>query len=121
MYAHFSEDLNNQGENLTWYWLLRTMQGADMLPEIEKGVLKHVITNNGFMKDSLFCEYAYMLNFKNNSLEFYNGYQSSGKLDKDGNTKYDKCKKVGKIEFKVIYEKTVEELMKIVEGFYEEK
>ena len=62
-----------------WYCLLRNLQGN--FDEYQK-----LIDNNEettifmtdsvlFIKDSLFCEYAYIINLDDEVLEFYEGYQ----------------------------------------------
>ena len=55
-----------------WYCLLREAQGN---PNVYKHGLKYMVDNQGFIKDSLFCEYAYIINLDTNSLEFYVGFQ----------------------------------------------
>jgi len=56
-----------------WYCLLRESQGhlANML---DLGVY---IDNASFMLDSLFCEWAYVVNLDNGTLEVYRGFQTS--------------------------------------------
>ena len=39
-----------------------------------------VSKNNDFIKNSLFCEFAYVINFDNMTLEFYNGYQKKSQI-----------------------------------------
>jgi hypothetical protein len=60
-----------------WYCLLRNIQGVPSLTEILKGKLKHGFFANDFIKDSLFCEYAYVINLDDNTVEFYKGFQTS--------------------------------------------
>ena len=57
-----------------WYCLLRKSQGE---PDAYKNGLKYMIKNNDFIKDSLFCEYAYIINLDTNCLEFWVGFQST--------------------------------------------
>jgi hypothetical protein len=56
-----------------WYCLLREAQGslAPWLDE-ELGVM---IDSKGFLLDSLFCEYAYIVNLDDETFEFYRGFQ----------------------------------------------
>jgi len=56
------------------YCLFRKIQDSWM-PEILKGELKHFTFNDNFIKESLFCEYAYVINLDTMKLEFYDGYQ----------------------------------------------
>ena len=55
-----------------WYCLLRNTQG-DL--NVYKNGLRYMIDNNDSIKDSLFCEYAYIINLDTNCLEFYIGFQ----------------------------------------------
>lgn len=55
-----------------WYCLLRNAQGELMA---YKEGLKYMIDNGGFIKDSLFCEYGYIINLDTCMLEFWAGYQ----------------------------------------------
>lgn len=55
-----------------WYCLLRNAQG-DL--DAYKNGLKYMIDNCGFIKDSLLCEYAYIINLDTEQLEFWVGYQ----------------------------------------------
>jgi hypothetical protein len=57
------------------YCLFRKIQGEDWIKEVYNGELEHYIFNNNFIKDSLFCEYAYIINLDTMMLEFYNGFQ----------------------------------------------
>lgn len=56
-----------------WYCLLRNAQGN---PDVYKHGLKYMIDNQNFIYDSLFCEYAYIINLDTNCLEFYIGFQN---------------------------------------------
>ncbi|WWC92128.1 uncharacterized protein L201_007082 [Kwoniella dendrophila CBS 6074] len=47
-----------------WYTLLRGVQGANCLPHILDGSLKHLIDNTDFEQDGLFCEWSYWINFE---------------------------------------------------------
>ena len=116
-YQKYSENPNNM-EKVNWYWLLKKMQGAIKFKEIAEGDLQHVIVNNGFMKDGLSCEYAYMVNFKTNKLEFFTGGTARRNKDRNGLSVYSKCKKVGALSFKRIKSESVDDLMKIVKEFY---
>jgi len=72
-YCQFSNSgVVNGGD---WYSLLRNIHGADYLDAILRGKLEHVFDDIGFIKDSLFCEYAYILNLDELTLDFYRGFQ----------------------------------------------
>ena len=77
----------SSGEITEWYSLLREVQGVNTLIEIASGNLKHLIDNKEFIKESLFCEYAYVINLTTMKLEMYEGFQKKGKG-------YGSCKKV---------------------------
>ena len=55
-----------------WYCLLREAQGE---PNAYKNGLRYMIDSHEFIKDSLFCEYAYIIDLNTNKLEFYVGFQ----------------------------------------------
>lgn len=57
-----------------WYCVLRNAQGD--LDAFKKG-LRYMIEYGNFIKDSLWCEYGYIINLDDNALEFYIGYQST--------------------------------------------
>jgi hypothetical protein len=71
--------VGNQSEN-DWYCLLRAAQGT---PSVYDTKLKYMIDDKNFIKDSLFCEYAYIINLDSKMLEFYVGFQ-----DKNQNNRY---------------------------------
>ena len=57
----------------TWYQLLRNLQG-EIKPYID-GSVNHMIDSSNFIKDSLFCEYVYIVNLDSMELEIFKGYQ----------------------------------------------
>ena len=57
-----------------WYCLLREAQGS---PESYASDLKYMIDSKEFIKDSLFCEYAYIINLDTEKVEFYIGFQNT--------------------------------------------
>lgn len=57
------------------YCLFREIQGSDWLNEVYTGELEDYTLDNKFIKESLFCEYAYVINLDTMKLEFYNGFQ----------------------------------------------
>lgn len=57
------------------YCLFRNIQGADWIYEVYRGNLNDYTLDNNFIRDSLFCEYAYVINLDTMKLEFYCGFQ----------------------------------------------
>jgi len=74
---------NNKGEEWTWYSLLRGSQGNIDCYLSEKN-LKYMIDNRDFLYESLFCEYAYIINLDTNMFEFYTGFNE----DKNAEGRY---------------------------------
>lgn len=64
----------DDGELDNWYVLLREAQGD--ISVYEKG-LKYMIDNNDFVYDSLFCEWAYIINIDTGILEIYRGFNKN--------------------------------------------
>lgn len=58
-----------------WYCLLRNAQGK--LDEYVK--CGYMLAGNDFITDSLFCEYAYILNLDRGVVEFYKGFNKNPK------------------------------------------
>lgn len=86
-----------------WYALLRDWQGIQTLEGIADGQLRHLPESVSFIQDSLFCEYAYLLDLDRNVLEFWEGFQRS---PQEGNPfgasrigEYYPCAKVGEVAF----------------------
>ena len=57
----------------TYYQLLRKLQGT-LKPYIE-GKVKIMIDSESFLKDSLFCEWAYIINLDEEVLEVWKGFR----------------------------------------------
>lgn len=81
-----------------WYCLLRETQGN---LNVYKNGLGYMIDSGEFIKDSLFCEYAYIINLDTNCLEFWVGFQDKpcegnryGTETSDNMGKYYPCKMV---------------------------
>lgn len=58
-----------------WYCLLRNFQYGKILWAIESGEVTHMINSFEFLYDSLFCEYAYIIDLDNMLLSYYEGFQ----------------------------------------------
>lgn len=62
-----------------WYKLLRNVQGD---PYAYKNGLRFMEDGTTFMQDSLFCEYAYIFNVEEMTLEFYIGWQKDAQKNR---------------------------------------
>ena len=74
----YLESLNSSvggGPKLTWYNYLRGGQGNLSFYKDKKHI--HMIDSHEFIKDSLFCEYAYIINLDTEHLEFYTGFNKN--------------------------------------------
>jgi len=57
-----------------WYCLLRKAQGN---LEAYAGGLRYMVDQADFLKDSLFCEWGYVINLDKGVLEIYRGFQKA--------------------------------------------
>lgn len=57
-----------------WYCLLRNTQGD--LRHYHKGI-EHMIDSQEFLADSLFCEWAYIMNLDDQQFEVYRGFNKN--------------------------------------------
>ena len=105
-----------ENDIIDWYSALREFQG-DLC--IYKSGLKYMTNSNDFIKYSLFCEYGYIINLDNNSLEFWIGFQRRPqKNNRYGTTKYEgyyPCKLLHKVSISKIKSKNVNELIMFLE------
>jgi hypothetical protein len=69
------DDIEEQDPKLTQEFSRDT--GAEILTLIRDRGIKRLIDSSGFAADSLFCEYAYVLNFDTEVLEVYRGFNLS--------------------------------------------
>ena len=69
--AEYYNDTVSSKSPEEWYCLLREAQG-DLDASAKIGIM---IDSQEFMKDSLFCEYAYIINLDKDVLEIYKGFQ----------------------------------------------
>ncbi len=83
---HKNTSVGNQGidnqEVHTWYQLLRDIQGT--LKPYMNGSVKHMIDSSEFIKDSLFCEWVYIVNLDTMEFEVLVGFQK----EKDLHSRY---------------------------------
>lgn len=77
-----------------WYDLLRYFQGDLFFYKYQ--AVKHMCDDRQFIKEGLFCEYAYIINLDNKTLKFYKG----GFQDKSGN--YLRCRLIKTMKLKDI-------------------
>lgn len=77
----FSDFRVSTGTKDDWYCLLRNCQGnLECLSNAKEHA--YMIDNRDFIKGSLFCEYAYIINLDDEVLEFWEGFQ---KKPQEGN------------------------------------
>jgi len=102
-----------------WYCLLRDMQG-DLTPYLDKKC--YMINDEDFIKDSLFCEYGYIINLDENVLEFYLGFQKTPTKDNrygievvDKDYEYYPCKNVLNIPLNEITVDKIDKIVKMME------
>lgn len=72
----FDQNVGNRTDN-DWYCLLRKMQGdfAKLKQLVRTYGKAYMLDDSEFIKNSLWCEYAYVVNLDDNTLEFYEGAQ----------------------------------------------
>lgn len=68
--------------NDDWYCLLRNLQGnfKEYQKCIESNSKIYMTDGIDFIQDSLFCEYAYIINLDDEVLEFYEGFQKTPQM-----------------------------------------
>lgn len=57
-----------------WYNLLHELQNGRILYEIAVGNVEHMIDSHMFLADSLFCEWAYIIDLDDYTLKVYKGF-----------------------------------------------
>jgi hypothetical protein len=75
-YGKYYDENVNGGSVKDYYALLRDLQGK-LQSYIEDPELDIMIDNKDFIQDSLFCEWAYLINFDTGNLEIYQGFRKS--------------------------------------------
>lgn len=78
--------------NDDWYCLLRNLQGdfEEYQRCIDTDAKIYMIDSIDFIEDSLFCEYAYIINLDDEVLEFYEGFQKEPQVGNRYGTKEDR-------------------------------
>ena len=69
-YREYADTGVSTGDLAEWYVLLRNLQG-DLKGYLDAGV---IVDGSDFLKDSLFCEWAYIINLDDETLEVYRGF-----------------------------------------------
>jgi len=69
----YNGDVNGGSEE--YYNFLRETQG-DLKAYVDYPELDVMIDSEDFLQDSLFCEWAYIINLENDTLEIYKGFQT---------------------------------------------
>lgn len=69
--SKYADTRVSTGQLDEWYVLLRDMQGK-LYDHLQAGLM---IDGHDFMASSLFCEWAYIVNLDENTLEVYRGFQ----------------------------------------------
>ncbi|KAI0085020.1 hypothetical protein BDY19DRAFT_997092 [Irpex rosettiformis] len=62
---------DEEEEIVNWDMLLGGVQGTKMFQPILEGKLRHMLDSTEFAADSLFCEWAYWVDFENERLDMY--------------------------------------------------
>lgn len=91
---------------MDFYCLLRNAQG-DL--NAYKTDLRYMIDSKEFLGNSLFCEYAYIINLDKNVLEFYKGFNKVPQNNRyskfaDKKEEYKECKLLAEYPLTEIYE-----------------
>ena len=78
--------------NEDWYCLLRNLQGnfKEYQKCIDSNSKIYMTDGIDFIQDSLFCEYAYIINLDDEVLEFYEGFQKEPQVGNRYGTKEDR-------------------------------
>lgn len=127
-YTKYSGKLSGH-QKKEYYNLLYKLQGAEWIKQTALGNLDIFIDSNDFIKYSLYCEWAYILNLDTNQLEIYEGKQtkpdiknkfgvSSIGFDKDTKyypTRYYPCKLIIKLDLNAIDMSQIEAIINELE------
>lgn len=95
--GYINLNVSSQSET-DWYCLLRNLQGnfKAYTECINRDGAMFMTDGIDFIQDSLFCEYAYIINIDDKTLEFYEGFQKTPQVDNrygtNNNRGYYPCK-----------------------------
>lgn len=73
-YKKYTDLCVSEQRHEDWYCLLRKTQG-NLFPY--NNDLEHMIDSQDFLSDSLFCEWAYIINLDTDTLEAYKGFNKN--------------------------------------------
>jgi len=73
-YRDFSDTSVGSRDEKDWYCLLRNLQGANGLWGVANGAVKHMIDYHQFLGESLFCEWAYVIDLDLMRLLVFKGF-----------------------------------------------
>lgn len=117
---YFKEN-NNQQKDLSkydMYSLLHSFQGElNKYDDYDK--INFMTDDASFIKDSLFCEWGYIINLDKNVLEVWEGFQKKPQKNNRYGTKdnngYYPCKKIKEFKFKDIRKDVVQDLSLLID------
>lgn len=98
-----------------WYSVLRRLQG-NLQAYIDNPEYQHMIDVEDFMKESLFYEWAYIINLDKNVLEIYQGFQKEPQHNRyfteNSDDGYYNIALIKEIDFKSLKDFNMEDLEK---------
>lgn len=115
-YQHLFQEVGTQDPR-DWYALLRSAQGE--LKFYRDNGLDVMLDSATFLQDSLFCEFAYVINMDTGMLEFYEGLQKEKCRGRYGDKKTDDDNKYYGV--KLVTETPLDEVRAGVDPFPEEE
>lgn len=74
IYSRF-ENLSIGSRKPVWYCQLKHLQGGKILTAIKEGEVTHMPDAFYFLKDSLFCTFAYIIDLDTMTFKVYKGFQ----------------------------------------------
>lgn len=116
--AFYNGDVNGGAEE--YYNLLRDIQGEPK-SYLDYPELDIMIDSEDFLQDSLFCEWAYIINLDENQLEIYRGFQTEPKSSRyydetdSSNKEYYPVGELAVVEFNAITNFSMEKLEESLE------
>ena len=96
------------------YWLSRDCSGAKALAAIQSGKMDHTYLSSDFAYDSLFCEFAYLLDLDRYVFEVYTGFNKK-KLPQSARFYKDKPNDTGYYAVRKLVEYPFDKLPKHIE------
>lgn len=110
--AYYDKTVSDKTIN-DWYCLLRNTQG-NLAPY--KNGLRYMLNYGNFVRDSLFCEYAYIINLDTEKLEFWVGYQRKpspgNRYGTEADDGYYPCAQVAEFDLCDLPAKIIEDMCK---------